>query len=123
MRISDWSSDVCSSDLTILSRDATHCLALTVRADILLRQGRPAEALRSAQLAASQCPARSEAWMIAADAYVRRDDLENARRMWRQGISVNSQNPDMSRAYVAWLTASRQEREALAVAHRRQHPA
>src|SRR3546814_9442483 len=123
MRISDWSSDVCSSDLaaarspidallasrerpgealrladTILSRDATHCLALTVRADILLRQGRPAEALRSAQLAASQCPARSEAWMIAADAYVRRDDLENARRMWRQGISVNSQNPDMRSA-------------------------
>src|SRR3546814_18395835 len=65
MRISDWSSDVCSSDLaaarspidallasrerpgealrladTILSRDATHCLALTVRADIPLRQGK-----------------------------------------------------------------------------------
>ena len=108
---------------TILSRDATHCLALTVRADILLRQGRPAEALRSAQLAASQCPARSEAWMIAADAYVRRDDLENARRMWRQGISGNSQNPDRSRAYVAWLTAYRQEREALAVARRLTHQA
>src|SRR3546814_18815826 len=61
--------------------------------------------------------------MIAADAYVRRDDLENARRMWRQGISVNSQNPDMSRAYVAWLTAYRQEREALAVARRLTHQA
>ena len=61
--------------------------------------------------------------MIAADAYVRRDDLENARRMWRQGISVNSQNPDMSRAYVAWLTAYRQEREALSVARRLTHQA
>lgn len=108
---------------TVLSRDATHCLALTVRADIVLQQGRAAEALRAAQLAASQCPAQTGAWMIAAAAYARRDDLENARRMWRQGISANSQNPDMSRAYVAWLSASGQEREALAVARRLTHEA
>src|SRR3546814_4566310 len=63
------------------TRTATLFPYTTLFRSILLRQGRPAEALRSAQLAASQCPARSEAWMIAADAYVRRDDLENARRM------------------------------------------
>src|SRR3546814_19762920 len=59
--------------------------------------------------------------MIAADAYVRRDDLENARRMWRQGISVNSQNPDISRAYVAWMTVNQQESEAPALARRLTH--
>src|SRR3546814_18213667 len=43
--------------------------------------------------------------------------------MWREGSSVNSRKPDMSRADVAWLTAYRQEREALAVARRLTHQA
>lgn len=107
----------------VLARDATHCLALTVRAEILLQKGRAAEALRSAQLAASQCPAQTGAWIIAASAYARRDDPENARRMWRQGVSANSQNAEMSSAYVAWLSAQGQEREALAVARRLTHEA
>src|SRR3546814_17277716 len=118
MRISDWSSDVCSSDLaaarspidallasrerpgealrladTILSRDATHCPALTVRADILLRHGRPAGALRSAQRAPSQCPARSAAWMIAAEASVRRHAPEKSLHMRHPGIVGNSTEP------------------------------
>lgn len=107
----------------VLARDATHCLALTVRAEILLQKGRAAQALRSAQLAASQCPTQTRAWIIAASAYARRDDPENARRMWRQGVSANSQNAEMSSAYVAWLSARGQEREALAVARRLTHAA
>src|SRR3546814_8316616 len=61
--------------------------------------------------------------MSAHIANVRRDVREHALRMGLRGISVNSQNPDMSRAYVAWLTAYRQEREALAVARRLTHQA
>ena len=107
----------------VLARDATQCLALTVQGEILLQKGRPAEALRPAQLAASQCPGQTEAWVVAASAYARRDDPENARRMWRQGVSANSQNAEISRAYVTWLSAHGQEREALAVARRLTHEA
>jgi tetratricopeptide (TPR) repeat protein len=102
----------------VLARDETHCLALTVRADSLLQQGKPDAALRPAQFAASQCPTQVEAWMLAATAYARRADMENARRIWRQGISANPQNLVISGAYAAWLSSDGKDREALAVARR-----
>lgn len=107
----------------ILKRDATHCLALTVRAEALLLARDPVEAQRSAQLAASQCPAQIEAWAALAEAYARRGDSDNARRVWRQGMSANPQNPEMAAAAIDWLTASGQERDALAFARRLTHRA
>lgn len=107
----------------ILDRDATHCLALTVRAEALLLVREPVDAQRSAQLAASQCPAQIEAWIALAKAYARRGDTNNARRVWRQGVSANPQNSEMAAAAVDWLAASGQERDALAVARRLTHNA
>lgn len=102
----------------ILDRDATQCLALTVRAEALLGAGKPVDAQRSAQLAASQCPAELEAWTALATAYAQRGDTDNARRVWRQGVEANPQNPEIAASAIDWLTASGQEREALAAARR-----
>ncbi|RYD45375.1 MAG: hypothetical protein EOP63_01980 [Sphingomonadales bacterium] len=107
----------------VLSRDETHCLALTARAESLLRSSDAMGALRAAQVAVSQCPGKTGAWAVAAKAYAQREDMENARRMWRQGGRANPQDSSFSRAYTGWLLANRQEREALAVARRLTHEA
>lgn len=107
----------------ILADDNTHCLALTVRAEALLEGNNPSGALQSAQLAASQCPGRLAPWEIAAKAYARRNDMQNARRMWRQGVKSNPQNSVISEKYVDWLMTEGQNREALAVARRLTHAA
>ncbi|MBL0914269.1 MAG: hypothetical protein IBJ13_01740 [Sphingopyxis sp.] len=107
----------------VIATDNTHCLALTVRAETELQEGAVADAQRSAQLAASQCSGQARAWILAADAYTRREDMENARRMWRQGIAANSQNAELARAYIDWLARTGQEREALSVARRLTHAA
>lgn len=107
----------------VVAKDKTHCLALTVRAEIFLQRANLAAALRSAQQAANQCPSQVRAWSLAALAQSRRQDPENARRIWRQGISANPQNTQMARAYVEWLLRNSQDREALAVARRLTHAA
>lgn len=107
----------------VIAEDNTHCLALTVRAEAALRRGAVADAQRAAQLATSQCAGQTRAWILAADAYTRREDMENARRMWRQGIAANSQDAQLARAYVDWLTRTGQQREALSVARRLTHAA
>jgi tetratricopeptide (TPR) repeat protein len=107
----------------VIAADDTHCLALTVRAETALQQGAVADAQRAAQVAASQCSGQTRAWILAADAYTRREDMENARRMWRQGIAANSQDAELARAYIDWLARAGQEREALSVARRLTHAA
>lgn len=107
----------------VLASDETQCLALTTRAESLLQRGDAVGALRSAQVAVTQCPGQTRAWAFAAEAYARREDMENARRLWRQGVRANSQDAAMSGAYVNWLLANGQEREALAVARRVTHEA
>ena len=113
----DWAFAGNAAD-RILASDTTDCLALIVQSEVLLRQGKAENALRSAQLAANQCPTRISAWRLAAEAYTRRGDMENARRMWRQGVEANPQNALLASAFVTWLQARGQQREALAVARR-----
>ncbi len=107
----------------VLARDATDCLALTVRAEAMLGASKPVEAQRSAQLAATQCPGQIRAWMALASAYAGRDDADNASRVWREGIDSNRQNSEIAAAAVTWLLANGQSREALAVARRLTHDA
>lgn len=102
----------------VLDKDKTHCLALTVQAEAQLQKNDLSGALRSAQVAVSQCPAQERAWALAARIYERRDDFENARRLWRQGVKVNPQNARINKAYVDWLLRTGQEREALAASRR-----
>lgn len=106
-----------------LEDDSTHCLALTVRAQSLLRSAKPGSALRSAQRAASQCPKASQAWSLAADAYAMQGDDENARRMWRQGVKSSPQNSVIASDYTKWLLRKGNAREAVAVARRLSHNA
>lgn len=108
---------------TVLEEDKSHCLALTVRAEVRLNANNLQGALRSAQEAASQCPTETWAWQLAATSYTRRGDLENAERMWRQGIDANPQNSRIAGAAVAWLEANGRKREAVAVARRLTHDA
>jgi hypothetical protein len=42
--------------------------------------------------------------------------MDNARRIWRQGLAANPQNGEFVRAAVEWFAAAGQQREALAVA-------
>ena len=112
-----WSDAIALTD-QVLDEDKTHCLALTVQAEARLQKNDLARALTSAQLAVNQCPGQEQAWELAARIYERRDDLENARRMWRQGLRANSQNPNLTKAYVDWLLRAGQEREALAASRR-----
>lgn len=108
---------------TILAKDETNCLALAVRASARLDSRQLDGALRSAQEAASQCPERTDAWRLAALSYSYRGDLENARRMWRQGMEANRQNSVLAAQYMSWLEANGQVREAVAVARRLTHDA
>jgi Tfp pilus assembly protein PilF len=107
----------------ILARDETDCLALTIRAEARLEAGDPVAAQRSAQVAAAQCPAQLQAWRALAAAYEWREDLDNARRAWREGVNANRQDAEMAGAAVAWLLTRGQDREALAVARRLSHDA
>lgn len=102
----------------VLDRDKTHCLGLTVQAEARLRNNDLSGALISAQMAANQCPSQERAWALAARIYERRDDMENARRSWRQGLKENSQNTTITKAYVDWLLGTGQEREAIAASRR-----
>lgn len=108
---------------SVLSEDATHCLALTVRSEVRLHNGNLQGALRSAQEAVSQCPGQIRGWRLAATSYSRRGDLENAQRMWRQGIAANRQNSTIAAAAIGWLEANGQGREAVAIGRRLTHDA
>lgn len=112
-----WDDAIALSE-RILDEDKTHCLALTVQADARLNKNDLSGALRSAQVAVTQCAHQEEAWALAARIYERRDDFENARRLWRQGLRENSQNSHMTKAYVTWLLETGQDREALAASRR-----
>ena len=107
----------------ILEKDESHCLALTVQAEARLQRKDAAGAMRSAQLAANQCPRQVQAWELAAEAYDQREDAENARRMWRQGIRENPQNARLTAAYVDWLLKRGQDREAIGISRRLTHAA
>ncbi|MGB7408776.1 MAG: tetratricopeptide repeat protein [Pontixanthobacter sp.] len=102
----------------LLERDATNCVALTVRAKALIAARQPRKALLPAQEAANQCPEITEAWTIAAQAYLGLGDTENAKRIWRQGMDANPQETQIFRRYVAWLLKSGDTREAVTVARR-----
>ena len=107
----------------VLARDETNCLALTIRAQARLNAGDPVGAQRSAQVAVAQCPSQPQAWSALAAAYVGREDVDNARRVWRDGINANPQDAEMAGQTVAWLLGRGQGREALAVARRLTHDA
>ena len=103
---------------SVLEDDSTHCLALVVRSEIRFDNNNLQGALRSAQEAGSQCPDQIAAWRVAALSYSRRGDVENARRIWRQGMEANRQNSQLAGQFVGWLEANGQSREAVAVARR-----
>src|SRR3546814_20619308 len=63
MRISDWSSDVCSSDLLPLVEDPSN-------SDIRFDRARLRQALRSQTILDPQAAARSAAWLDDADAAI-----------------------------------------------------
>lgn len=107
----------------VLARDETNCLALTIRAEARIEAGDPVGAQRSAQVAVAQCPSQIQAWAALAAAYVGREDLDNARRVWREGVAANRQNAEMAGQAVAWLLDRGRDREALAVARRLTHDA
>ncbi len=107
----------------ILEKDKTNCRALVVRAGARLAIREFDAALRSSQEAASQCPQLIEAWRLAAISYSERGDLENATRMWRQGIDANRQNSLLAGQFMRWLEANGKQRESVAVARRLTHDA
>ena len=102
----------------ILAKDSTHCAALGTRARLLLKSGKFAEALRSAQRASSECPDQPYLWELTALAYSGLRDTANARRVFRQGIEANKQSEALARAYAFWSMAHGNDREAVAAVRR-----
>lgn len=119
---SEWAKALSLAN-SVLEEDETHCLALTVRSEVRLHTGNLQGALRSAQEAVSQCRSQTWAWRSAAISYSRRGDIENAQRIWRQGIEANRQNSEFASEAVRWFEANGQDREAVAIARRLTHDA
>lgn len=102
----------------VVAADEDHCDALIVSAQISLRGGRPQDAVRMGQRAAAQCPELVEGWAVTARAHAAKDDIINARRVFRDGVAALPQSTLMARRYADWLLAQGAEREAVATARR-----
>lgn len=102
----------------VLASDRTQCDALIAFGRARLLMGDGGDALRKAQLAAAECPAQREAWMLAADAYSAGKNPPGVERVFRDAIASNPQDFILTRRFSEWLVLQGRAREALAVARR-----
>ena len=102
----------------VLGRDKTDCDALIAASESALRLQRPADALRFAQQASSECPASSGAWTSAASAYQSLGRESGVNRVYAQALDTNKQSSQLTAAYARWLVSVGRAREAMAMARR-----
>lgn len=99
----------------LLEDDPTDCFVRYIDASSKLDSGQVRDAIYSGQIAAEECPTLIETWDVLGRAYDQLGSPEQARRVFRQGLAANPQEPWLADRYVAWLLAHGREREARAV--------
>ena len=99
----------------VIKQDNANCLARQVRASTRLRNKNYRAAVYEAQYAVDECPTLLEAWVLLAEAYDALGRDAQVDRVYRQAMSLNTQEPALTTAYVQWLEANNRPREALAV--------
>ena len=102
----------------VLATDETNCTALIAKAQALLETGNASNTLRSAQRASYQCPADIAAWSAAATAYSQLGDVDNAERVWRQGMDANPQSARLATLTTNWMMQHGLNRQAVAIARK-----
>jgi len=102
----------------VLGRDKTECDGLIAAGQGALEQERPADALRLAQQASSECPALPGTWTLAASAYERLGREGGVNRVYAQALDANKQSSPLTAAYARWLVSVDRPREAIAMARR-----
>jgi tetratricopeptide (TPR) repeat protein len=102
----------------VLGTDETNCTASIAKAEAQLESGNATDALRSAQRASYQCPADIAAWSAAATAYSQLGDVDNAERVWRQGMDANPQSARLATLTTNWMVQHGLNRQAVAIARK-----
>jgi tetratricopeptide (TPR) repeat protein len=102
----------------VLETDQTNCDALIASSEAALLRRHPAEAVRRAQQAASECPQQSPAWITTARAYDANGQSSGVSRAFIQGLDAKKQSTRLTAAYTDWLVSHRRSREAVALARR-----
>jgi tetratricopeptide (TPR) repeat protein len=102
----------------VLGRDKTDCDALIAAAGSAMKLQKPADALRFAQQASSECPTWSGGWTSAARAYERLGRAGGVNRVFAEALEANKQSSQLTAAYARWLVSVGRPREAIAMARR-----
>src|SRR5690606_15648849 len=102
----------------VLDKDATDCDALIAASEGSLGMAMPEDALRFAQVAASECPDQVDSWLANARAYETLGRASGANRAYVQALDANKQSGELTRAYTRWLVSEGRTREAVAMARR-----
>ncbi len=102
----------------VLEQDTTNCDALIAASTGALKRRLAADAVRSAQLASSECPNRPSAWIASARAYQALGRASGVNRVYVQSLEANKQSSELTAAYTGWLVAQGRTREAIAMARR-----
>lgn len=102
----------------VIERDATDCDALIAASESELKNGKPKDALRYAQIASSECPNLSGGWISSARAYQELGRDSGVKRVFVEALDANKQSSELTEAYTRWLVAEERHREAVAMARR-----
>ena len=102
----------------ILQSDTTNCDALSalVRSELAARDNR--KAIVNAQLLATQCNDRLDGYLGLVEAYAKDDRTASVERVYREGIEVHPQNPELSEAFANWLVSRGRNRAAVSAMRR-----
>ena len=117
MRI-DKTAEALELAKAVLERDTTDCDALIAASEGALQRRAAADAVRSAELASSECPKQPSAWLAGAYAYQALGRESGVDRTYGQALDANKQSSEITASYAQWLVAQKRSREAVAMARR-----
>lgn len=100
----------------ILKQDETNCEALGAVAEWELAQGKLQEAVRTAQILATECRDRIDGYTLQARAYKAAGREAAVERVFRDGIEAHPANPDLTRQFTDWLLTEKREAAAVTIA-------
>lgn len=102
----------------IVAEDTTNCDALGTLADDAVAKGHVDEAVRRAQVIASQCKDRIDGFRLQVRAYEAARRPAAVERVYRDGVAAHPQSVALARDFATWLLARGRPDAAVAIATR-----
>jgi tetratricopeptide (TPR) repeat protein len=103
---------------SVIETDTTNCNGLAAIAEARLEQGKPNDAIRAAQVIATNCLDRTDGHHLLVEAYTAAGRTAGVERVYRDGIDAHPLDRELPAEFAQWLLSQGRPSAALSAARR-----